>query len=305
MEILPVFSSILLLFLIIAFGYALRKTGVLDTGRVEKISHIIVLITLPALTIASMQVPLSPATIKISEHMIFIALAYYLGAFCLSLAVCHFLPASGPEKGIFQFILVFPNVGFMGIPIAIAILGPDSLFYVSIFNLPYNLLAFTLGIYLITSGSPGKFDPRILLTPGFVASMIGLLLFLAGYTLPSPVGTALGLLGWWTSPLALIVVGALLATLPLPHLAGDWRVAVITAFRLLILPVLAFLVLSPLVHDRLLLEVAVLLIAMPAGSYAVLFAEEYKVDSTLASQGVFLSTLLCFGTIPLIVFLLF
>jgi predicted permease len=34
-------------------------------------------------------------------------------------------------------------------------------------------------------------------------------------------------------------------------------------------------------------------------------SEEYKVDSTLASQGVFISTLLCLATIPLLEVLLF
>jgi hypothetical protein len=49
----------------------------------------------------------------------------------------------------------------------------------------------------------------------------------------------------------------------------------------------------------------VLLIAMPVAANSVLMSEEYKVDSTLASQGVFISTLLCLATIPLLEILLF
>ena len=112
-------------------------------------------------------------------------------------------------------------------------------------------------------GAPGKLDPKVLLSPGLVASFIGLALFLAGYMLPAPVNTGLELIGSATTPLAMLVVGALLATLPAARLAGDWRVYLVTAFRLVIIPVIAFLVLSPFITDRLVLGVAVLLIAMP------------------------------------------
>lgn len=305
MDLYPVFTSILLLFLIIGIGYAARKFHLLNARRIHDLSHILVNITLPALTISSLQVPLTAATIGITENMLVVAFAYYLGAFCLSIAICRFLPATGSEKGIYQFILVFPNVGFMGIPISIAILGQKALFHVILFNAPFYLLAFTLGIYLMTRDSRTKFDPKVLITPGLAASVIGLVLFLFGYLIPAPISTAIEWLGMLTTPLAMIVVGAQLSVLPLSNLAGDWRIALITGFRLLILPVLAFLILAPLVHDELLVEVAVLLIAMPAASNTILFSEEYHTNPTLASQGVFLSTVFSLVTIPVIALLLF
>jgi hypothetical protein len=65
------------------------------------------------------------------------------------------------------------------------------------------------------------------------------------------------------------------------------------------------LILSPFVSDHLLLGVAVLMIAMPVAANSVLLSEEYGVDATLASQGVFISTVLCLATIPLLEVLLF
>jgi len=72
-----------------------------------------------------------------------------------------------------------------------------------------------------------------------------------------------------------------------------------------VLPVLAFILLASFISDRLLLLSVVLLIAMPVAANSVLLSEEYDVDATLASQGVFLSTLLCCATIPLIDYFLF
>jgi predicted permease len=176
---------------------------------------------------------------------------------------------------------------------------------VILFNLPFNFLVFTMGVWLLARGRPGNLDVKSLLSPGLVASFVGLALFLVGYTLPSPVETGLDLIGSVTTPLAMLVVGALLATLPVSRLAGDWRIHLLTGLRLIVFPVIAFLVLSPFITDKLLLGVAVLLIAMPVAANSVLLSEEYKVDATLASQGVFISTLLCLATIPILEVLLF
>jgi predicted permease len=305
MELITIFIAIFSLFIIIGFGFAARKYGILNGDRVHLISHILVNIALPAITISSMQVPDTAKTMGIVDSMLMVAGAYYAAAFLISILICHFLPSTPAEKGVFQFMLVFPNTMFMGIPVASAVLGPGSLFYVILFNLPFNFLVFTMGVWLLARGRPGKLDPRVMISPGLVAAFAGLALFLAGYMLPAPVETGLELIGSATTPLAMLVVGALLATLPTTQLAGDWRVHLMTALRLVIFPVIAFVVLSPFVADKLLLGVAVLLIAMPVAANSVLLSEEYKVDSTLASQGVFLSTLLCLATIPILECLLF
>ena len=46
-------------------------------------------------------------------------------------------------------LTVFGNVGFIGIPLASAVLGPECLIFVSIYNLFFNLLIYTFGIALL------------------------------------------------------------------------------------------------------------------------------------------------------------
>lgn len=305
MDFLTVVIAIATLFVLIAVGFGARKYTLIKDKHIHLISHILVNVSLPALTIASMQVPETAKTMGIVDQMIVVAVAYYLAAFAFGLLLCRFLPTTPEEKGVFQFMLVFPNTMFMGIPVALAVLGQTSLFYVILFNVPFYFLVFTLGVWLLARGRPGKIDLKILLSPGLVAAIVGLALFLFQYHLPTPVQSGLELIGSATTPLAMIVVGAMLATLPLSRLAGDWRIYLTTALRLVIFPVAAFLILSPFVSDHLLLGVAALMIAMPVAANSVLLSEEYGVDATLASQGVFISTVLCLATIPLLEALLF
>jgi len=305
MDLITVLVAISSLFALIGVGFVARRYNILKDDFVHLLSHVLVNIALPAITISSMQVPHTAKTMGIVDSMLAVAVCYYIAAFLASILICHFLPSTPTEKGVFQFMLVFPNTMFMGIPVASAILGPDSLFYVILFNLPFNFLVFTVGVWLLARGRPGKLDPKVLLSPGLVASFVGLALFLVGYTIPSLVETGLELIGSVTTPLAMLVVGALLATLPAARLAGDWRIYLIAGLRLIIFPVIAFVVLSPFIADKIPLGVAVLLIAMPVAANSVLLSDEYKVDSTLASQGVFLSTLICLATIPVLEVLLF
>jgi predicted permease len=305
MNFINVFTAILILFLIIGLGFFARKHGLLDRTSVHGISHILVNVALPALTISSMQLPYTAETVAIVSQTLFLAFGYYLAAFLFSLVICRFLPASREETGVFRFMLVFPNVGFMGIPVAGAILGPGALLYVILFGLPFNFFIFTMGVWLLARGRQERPGPLLLMTPGFAASVIGLALFAMGYDIPFPVNTLLDWIGKMTTPLAMLMVGALLATLPISRLAGDWRVTLIAILRLIVMPVIAFVLLVRFVHDPLLLGTVVLLIAMPVAANTVLLSEEYGVDATLASQGVFLSTLLSLLSIPLLAYFLF
>ncbi|MFA5221727.1 MAG: AEC family transporter [Methanoregula sp.] len=305
MDFFAVLISILTLFVIMGIGYTLRKRGVLDASRVHMTSHVLVNIAIPALTIMSMQMPNTGNAVGMADQMLLVAFAYYGLAFVASLVICRFIPATGPETGVFRFMLVFPNVGFMGIPVSEVVFGPGSLFYVILFNLPFNLLAFTMGVWLLAGGKSKKPDLKILLTPGLLASFIGIFLFFAGIHIPYPADTVLDWIGKTTTPLAMLVVGALLATIPTARLAGDWRVWAICGCRLVVFPLIAYVALAPFITDRLLLGTTVLMIAMPIAAYAVLLSEEYRVDATLASQGVFLSTVLSLVTIPALVVMLF
>ena len=165
MEIITVFLAILSLFMIIGIGYIAQKINILNHDRVYLISRILVNIAIPAITISSMQVPHTPATMSIVDNMLLVAGGYYIAAFLVSILICHFLPSTPAEKGVYQFMLVFPNTMFMGLPVASAVLGPNSLFYVILFNLPFNLLVFTMGVWLLAQGRPGKFDLKVMLSP--------------------------------------------------------------------------------------------------------------------------------------------
>jgi predicted permease len=250
-----------------------------------------------------MQVPLSPERMSDTLSVFLIQALIYAISCSIAIALPHLLCMSSEHCGVHRYMVLFSNLGFMGYPICAALYGPESAFYVTLVNIPFGLLAFSLGVYLIRKDR-GTVSFENMLNPGLIASMMGLCFFLTGVVIPSPLSTSLDMLGSVTSPFAMIVIGAMIASMPVSSTFRDTRMYVISSIRLVIIPCLTFFILRPFVSDPLLLGVPVLLSAMPVAANTVFMAQEYGGDIEAASRGVFLSTILCLITLPLLGYML-
>lgn len=303
MDLVLIASRIGALFILMGLGFAAARIGIVTRSGARVLTSALVNITLPALILVSMQIPLTPDRLGSTAVIFGIAAVYYVIAFGLAWTVPRLLAGSERERGVLGFMLVFSNLGFMGYPVADALFGSESFFYVSLINLPFGLLVFSAGVVMLRPDLGRHFDARLFLSPGIIASVLGLAFFLAGVAIPSPVFEVLDLAGSVTTPLAMIVIGSFIASVSPVSIFSDRRLYIISALRLLVIPVLLYLVIRPFVTDPLLLGIPVILAAMPAAANTVLLAEEYRSDAGLASEGVFISTMLCIVTIPLIALL--
>ncbi|MDD2788303.1 AEC family transporter [Methanoculleus sp.] len=298
-DFLVVADQIFILVLLIAAGYVAVSTKIVDPRATRGLSGLLINITIPALIVASMQVPFTPERLVGAETLILATGMLYVFSFALAWAVSKAMRVPAAEEGVLQFAIVFGNVGFMGFPVALTLFGEESLFYVAIFNLVFNVLVFSVGIAMLTEGRGKGFDPKLLLNPGIAASVVGLALFLGSVEIPSPFIDSIDLLGGVTTPLAMIIVGAMLATFPAREMVGDWRIWATSAVLLLAVPVAYCYLFSPVFSDPLVNGVMITMAAMPAAANTAIFAEQYGADARLASQIVFVSTIGSLVTIPL------
>ena len=299
-DFLVVADEIFILVLLIAAGYVAVSTRIVDPRVTRGLSGLLINITLPALIIASMQVPFTTERLAGAETLLLATGALYVISFVLAWVVSKAMRVPAAEEGVLQFAIVFGNVGFMGFPVALALFGQESLFYVAIFNLIFNILVFSVGIAMLTRGRGKGFDPKLLLNPGIAASVVGLAFFLGSVEIPSPFIDSIDLLGGVTTPLAMIIVGAMLATFPAREMVGNWRIWVASAVLLLVIPATYCYLIAPFFPDPYINGIMITMAAMPAAANTVIFAEQYGADSKLASQIVFVSTIGSLVTIPLV-----
>lgn len=300
MNFFDVAEVMMMVFLVVAVGYAANKKGMMDRDLNKKLSALVLNVTTPALILAS---SLENDDLPGPGEVLFItgiAFACYVIFFAAALIVPAVFRVPEHHVGAFRFMLMFANVGFIGFPLTISLFGREALFYTVLFNLPFNLLSYTLGVVFIAGGEKGAVSPRLLLSPCVVTSLLSVVIALFRLSAPPLITDTLSLIGDITAPAALLIVGSSLAELPLRHVLGSPRVYIMAAFRLLVLPIVLFLLLHKVVTDVTVLRIAVILGAMPVAASCTMLCLEYGGDQEFAAQGTFLTTLLSVITIPLL-----
>ena len=293
------------LFLLLALGLLCNKVGLLSDAANRVLSRLVINVALPATTIDSIvNTDLSLSGETAAELMKSMAV-YYGAMVALGLILSPLIAHGRPEKRLYQFMITFGNIGFLGFPLITSLFGADALFYVAIYNIPVNLLMYTYGIVL-TCGKTGEKIPwKEMLNPPLIASVAAVTLLLMGVHLPTPLSDAVARLGEMTVPGAMLVVGASLGNVPGGSLWREWRLYVMSALTLLLRPVVVFLLLRLFVTDPVILGIGVMLSAVPVASNATVLSMEYHYHESLASCGVFVTTALSMATMPLIAILLF
>lgn len=302
MDVGNVIEKMLMLFSIMLVGFIGNKAGILDSGGNKKFSALVVNITAPALILASSADKNLAGSKSGALFMLAAAFGVYLFLILLSLLVGYVLRREPGGSGLYRFMTVFANNAFMGIPVADAIFG--TVFYAAIFNLPNNLLIYSLGSYLL-SGKDGKkssFSIRQIINPGTLAAAVALLMFLLNLAFPKPVLSTLETIGGVTTPLSMLVIGSTLAGSSIKSTLGNWKIYGFGVFKLLIVPTVVFLVGRLFIQDTLILGVLTVLTAMPCAAVTTMLCEETGQDSETAAKYIFVTTVMSVVTIPLVAF---
>lgn len=294
--------EMLVLLFAIVLGYGANRMGIMGGEMDQKVSKLLLTFTLPSMILAA--VVTGDALPGLAEvlSILKVALVFYLLEAVFMLAVPRFLGGTPAQKGVWRYALMFPNVGFIGYPVAVALFGQEALFYAVVLALPFNLMSFALGPLLLAGAK--RFKLRQVFSPCVVASLLALILALSGLRPPVLLGEMLDFVGGITVPLSLLLVGSLLAGLPAGQVFASPKLWILSVLRLLVLPAVLCLILRGLDIGYMVLGVAVTQMAMPVAVNGSMLSMEYGGDTQCMAQVTFLSTLASIITIPVVAALL-
>lgn len=305
MDFMSILSQMAMLFLIVIVGYAANKLKLMDGDFNKKLTNLVLTVSNPCLILSSVLNSETVYSLGQIGSALGISLVGYGLSFVIALTVPKLLKVPEGTLGIYRFMLIFGNVGFMGFPVIKAIFGSEGTLYAAIINMPFNLLAYTIGALMVAGkGKDVKLDWRVLVTPNMIASVLSLVLTFVHIRVPDMICDVVDMLGQITSPAALLIVGSTLAEVPLRGIFGGPRLWVMAALRLLAGPVILWAIFHPLNPDPTALGVAIILQGMPVAAAGTMFALQYGGDTDTATRGTFLTTLLSVVTIPIIALLL-
>jgi malate permease and related proteins len=298
-----ILSQMAILFIIMALGFAANKFNILTPDSNKMLSKVVINIAMPCTILSSVLSGEVTASGTDAAYFMLLSLAAYALVFIVSAPLPWLLRTHKTDNGLYRFMLVFGNVGFMGFPIIQSIFGMGAVFYVTLFNIAFSLLCFSVGIVMV-SGKGDKINLKVLINPTMIVSVVTILLFYTKLHVPSVIADTAVLVGRMTTPSAMLVIGSTLAVIPFKEVFGEVRLYPLSVMKLLVVPLLTWLVLRFFITDQLMLGVLVTLSGMPAATNAAMLSMEYGGNEKLASKAIFITTLFSVATIPLIVFLL-
>lgn len=302
MSFFDTFSQMLVILAAIVVGFTANRMDFLDSHANQKISQLLLNFTTPALIVASVLTGETLPALGEILSVLKVSVIFYGVELLFILVVPRIVGGTPGQQGVWRYTMGFPNVGYIGYPVAVALFGQGAMFYAAVLALPFNLLTFTLGPLMLGGGA--RFHWKQVVSPCTCASVLALFLALARLRPPALIGEMLDFVGDLTVPLALVLVGSLLAGLPMKRMLGGARVCVLSLVRLLVMPAALWLVLRNLSIDPMVMGIAVTQMAMPTAINGTLLCMAYGGDSEAMAQITFMTTLASIVTIPLVAALL-
>ena len=311
-----IFQQMMVLFGMMLVGFFCYKWDWIDDHSYGKLSKIVVNILNPLLVIDGVLGKSRDGSFHNLLTNLVMVILYFVFLIIISIPVVKIIRPEKENVGVYRLMMIFSNVGFMGIPVISALYGSDVIIYIVFYMLGYNFLLYTYGIILARSSakpayaenhnSNGSFKGNLkaIINPGTIAGIIAIILFVCKIQVAAPMTSFIKYLSQCVVPFSMILIGASMAQQELKTIFKDVRMYWFLLIRLILIPVIMALCVRNLPIDSQILGVFILMLAMPVGSIVVLVAMEQGADSACCTRGSVISTLLSIITIPIIALLL-
>lgn len=298
-----ILNAVIPIFGIMALGVVIRRCNWLTEEADRSLMRVCVNVLLPCLILDKSLG--NPALAQPSNLLLAPLLGYVLVALGVGLAfgarVLHGLQELR-ERRTFAVAVGMHNYGYVPLPLALLLFDPATAGVLFLHVIGVELAMWTLGVTVLSGGSLGR-DWRKLVNAPLVAMVGALSCNALGWNahVPAVVNTGVHWLGGCAIPLALILIGAIMADhLGEFHSARGWRViGAAVLLRAGVLPLL-FLVGAKLIpmtveHQRVLILEA----AMPTAVFPVVLAKLYHGSPATAMRAVLATSVVGLVTIPL------
>ena len=281
-------------------GVILIKAKVLSSEMLEAISRYVVKMALPILVFVNITDGVEKTTLIHLVPILFITAGFYFFMLFCGFGMTKLFHLKGDKAGIFQAMSMFGNVGFMGIPIITSIFPQNGILYISVFTIIDQFMLWTLGVKFTTPQGEGKFNPKKLINPATVAILLAVVLVLIEIRVPELLDMGLQKIGGTASPLAMIYVGGIFASIHITKYLKEFALYGIVLTKMIIAPVLMFMILGLLsISEEIRLTMS-LIAGMPVMTSVVMMANTSGSDGDYAMGGVFITTVCSIITLPFI-----
>ncbi len=284
--------------LMILVGVLLKRFNVLREEHSSVLSKIVLNISLPSLIFMNI------ATAHIGGNMLYLPVfSFGLSFICVIIGYVYSKLRGYSKVKTWTVIILLSmmNTAFVGYPIVLGVFGNEGFLHAIFYDMAVAILFVIYGVVLSSVFGGNRRDVLVngLLFVPLWAIVFGVLFNFFNVPLGYVFENVLTYLGNSTIPLIMLSLGLTISVKDLRSYLSD--TVFISVVRLIVAPLILFVILSSLNFDGLMLQVSVLEAAMPTAMNALVLAITYDLDVELVSSVVFITTILCLFTLPLII----
>ena len=302
-------------FVLVLCGYIAARRALLPQAAIPGLNAFVLYFALPCMLYRFGAT--TPIAQLLDGSLIAVYLLCALTMVGLTIAVTRGPRIGWNDASFGALVAAFPNTGFMGVPLLVALLGSKAAGPAIVSITVDMILTSSLCIALSRldgADQHGAARAFRLALKGVIVNPMPWAIALGGvasafdFKFPAPVASTIGLLADAASPVALFTIGAVLARSQMntatPTPARDYVPVVL--IKLVVHPLLVGLVGLAAIQlgvplDRFALTVLVLLAALPSASNVSLLAERFGADNGRIARIILLSTVLAFFSFSAVV----
>jgi malonate transporter len=222
----------------------------------------------------------------------------------------HIFRLTRSETGIFGLNSVYPNYGYMGVPLAILAFGEAAALPMALILLADTVVLLALTSVFVSKEGQGVFDVlwQILRTmvrnPLMISVVAGLAFSASGLDMPEIANRFITMLAGAAAPVALFALGATLYGQPIRSAMAE--INTLSIIKLVIHPwlVAALFIFFP-GQDMVWIKVAIISSCLPVAANVFMLSHVYGAYSGRTASTIFLSTMIATATVPVVLYLVF
>ncbi len=296
---ITVLQQVVILIILVLFGVLLTKIKFLTAEVARGMTDIVLTFVTPCVIIKSFIREFDKSTLKA-------VLISFLAAFCVHIGFIIvsrllFIKSGDAQKRVLRFGMIFTNCGFMSLPLQEALLPENGVIYGASFIAIFNLFVWSYGIITISGDKKYMSPKKLLLSPGLIGLVVGVLVFVTRLPVPQFVVDTLGHVASLNTPVPMIIIGYHLANSNILKGIRDIRCLVAVAVRLFVMPLLALggMYVCGIRGDM--LVSMMIASSAPTAAITTMFSAKFEKDTPLSVNTVSISTLLSLVSMPIMI----
>jgi len=292
------FKQIMILVIFILIGWILKTRKIIEKGAARNLSKLELWVFIPALIIRNLANNFTVEKLSSRVEMFLVGMVITIATFALRMWLGKVFGKEGYTKSLYTYAFVVPNTGYIGTPLVGAIYGEEVLCDYIVFTMALWFFTYSWGMYKLSNQE--KMTIRNFNNPIIYSLVIGMIIGLTGFKIPSVPMTIISNAADCMAPCAMLLAGIVIGNQSLKIAFSNVKAYVASAIRLIGIPVLVGAILLLLHMDKKIVMLSVFMTAMPCGLNLIVFPEAMDQDSTMGAGLVIISSVLCVITVPIL-----